>query len=336
LVVARREGYGAGESAGVIVSVILPTYDRLEYLPAAVDSVLNQTYRDFELVIADDGSGPETRRYLESLGDPRVRVLWLPHSGRPSVARNAAIRIACGHYLAFMDSDDIWLPAKLEKQLYGMQGRRWSYTAISIIDTHGRPLSDKNFKPRVPYDGDILEHLLTIEAIVTTPSVMAERSLVDEAGNFDEEQVVNEDYDLWIRLAMRSEVAAITERLVMVRHKESDPQYQGNTIGGYQGWVRLYGKLAGALADPRLRTIARRERARNALQLARTYVADGDDAAARRALRDALSYSWTYPAWIWAAAKTAAPASWRSLYRRLRRRNDPHHPDRDQRLPSAQ
>jgi glycosyltransferase involved in cell wall biosynthesis len=111
------------------ISVILPTFNRMEFLRAAVESVLRQTDPDWELIIADDGSGEETKAYLRSLDDPRVRVLFLAHSGRPSVARNVAIRVARGTYLAFMDSDDIWAPTKLEAQLRAMRttpSRRWS------------------------------------------------------------------------------------------------------------------------------------------------------------------------------------------------------------------
>src|SRR6185437_668849 len=90
-----------------LVSVILPTFNRLGYLQAAVDSVFNQTMRDWELIVADDGSDSETRAYLQSFAEkPRVRVLWLSHSGNPGAVRNAALQCARGEYVAFLDSDD--------------------------------------------------------------------------------------------------------------------------------------------------------------------------------------------------------------------------------------
>jgi GT2 family glycosyltransferase len=303
-----------------LVSVILPVFDRIEFLPAAVDSVIQQTCPDWELIIADDGSGEETRAYLGSLGDPRVRVLWLPHSGRPSIARNAAIGRARGRYIAFMDSDDVWMPTKLAVQLRAMQSspaRRWSYTALTIIDTEGRPVSDTGYQPRIPHDGDIVERLLTLNAIIATPAVMAERGLIDEVGGFDEELTVNEDQDLWLRLAMRSETTAIAEALVAVRVKGGDPRYKGNAIGAAEGWIRLYGKMVACLSNPRLRAIARRRRARHALQLAWLLADGGHPVAARSTLRGAFAYSWTSPSWLWGAAKAAMPAPWRSFYRGL-------------------
>ncbi|HTD61670.1 MAG TPA: glycosyltransferase [Gemmatimonadaceae bacterium] len=261
------------------VSIILPTFNRLEFLGPAIDSVLRQTYTDWELIIADDGSAGETRAYLETLADARVRVLWLGHSGKPSVARNAAMRTARGQYLAFMDSDDVWAPQKLEMQLramLGAPGRRWSYTAIWMIDIEGQTIPDDAYKPRLPYDGDIVERLLTLDALIATPSVMVERSLVDDVGGFDEAITVNEDQDLWLRLAMRSPVAHVAERLTGVRVKRVDPRYPHNDVGSGEGWVRLYGKAAASLQDPRLRAIARRQRAQRARQWARDLAAAGD------------------------------------------------------------
>src|ERR1700754_463468 len=87
------------------VSVVLPTYNRPDYLREAMASVFAQTLDDWELIVADDGSDEETKAYLRGIDDPRVTVLWLAHSGTPSMGRNAAIRQARGDYVAFLDSD---------------------------------------------------------------------------------------------------------------------------------------------------------------------------------------------------------------------------------------
>src|SRR5262245_60280907 len=117
-----------------LVTIVLPTYDRFEFLPSAVQSVFDQTMRDWELVVADDGSGREVRNYLDTLNDDaRVRTLLLPHSGNPGRARNAAIAVARAPYVAFLDSDDVWEPSKLELQLAMMRakdGCDWSYTGV--------------------------------------------------------------------------------------------------------------------------------------------------------------------------------------------------------------
>jgi len=114
------------------VSIVLPTFNRLPYLRAAVDSVFAQSFQDWELIIADDGSDAETSAYLQTVaGMPRVKLLCLPHTGNPPAVRNAALREAHAEYVAFLDSDDIWLPRKLESQLASLRcrpTRKWSYT----------------------------------------------------------------------------------------------------------------------------------------------------------------------------------------------------------------
>jgi glycosyltransferase involved in cell wall biosynthesis len=293
-----------------LVSVILPTFNRLEYVRAAVRSVLRQTHPDWALVIADDGSSDDVRAYLRELGDPRITVLWLPHSGNPSIVRNAAIRSARGTYLAFLDSDDLWEPTKLEVQLRALRAspdRRWSYTAVAQIDPDGRPISNPKLAPWIPYDGSIVEPLLKIEALLATPAVMAERSLVEEAGGFDEGQLFGEDYDLWLRLAMRSEVTVVTERLALVR--TGGLNYGANRIGAYEGWVRLYGKMAACLPDARLRAIARRKRADNSLIVAGFHVAAGNTATVWKTLLGAARYGWRYPRWWVGAARATMRAA---------------------------
>src|SRR5258708_32933603 len=100
------------------ISIILPTFNRLKYLRLAVDSVFAQTFADWELLIADDGSDEETRAYLKGLESlPRVKLIWLSHSGNPSAVRNAALRAARADYIAFLDSDDMWMSTKLERQI---------------------------------------------------------------------------------------------------------------------------------------------------------------------------------------------------------------------------
>jgi glycosyltransferase involved in cell wall biosynthesis len=100
-------------SAVPSLSIILPTFNRVRFLGPTIDSVVAQTHTDWEMIIADDGSGAETREYLQRISDPRVRILWLSHCGNPARVRNAAIETATGSHLAFLDSDDLWAPVEL-------------------------------------------------------------------------------------------------------------------------------------------------------------------------------------------------------------------------------
>ena len=125
------------------VSIVVPTFDRLEYVRPALDSVFAQTFSDWDLIIADDGSGEDLHAYLRDLGSrPRVKVVWLPHRGIPAAVRNAAVREATGTHVAFLDSDDLWAPRKLERQIALLTARPecgWSYTAFRQVDRQGAP-----------------------------------------------------------------------------------------------------------------------------------------------------------------------------------------------------
>src|SRR5580698_1296582 len=257
------------DTAAPTVSVILPTYNRTKYLRLAVESVYAQTYADWEIIIADDGSGEETRDYLRGIAGPRVRIVWLPHSGNPSRVRNAALDAAMGRYVAFLDSDDLWSPAKLEKQLAALHERvnsRWSYSACDQIDANGNPVQKKNPRPIVRPEGWIFEQLLTLQIGIAMPTVVAERSLVAEAGGFDEQQLFGEFHDLCLRLAMKGEVAVVREPLCSVRtHGE---HYSSNRVADHAGWLRLYGKMANSTAVPRLRAHCARMRAATSLKMA--------------------------------------------------------------------
>jgi glycosyltransferase involved in cell wall biosynthesis len=314
------------------VSVILPTFNRLQYLPPAVDSVFTQTFADWELIIADDGSDAETVSYLRKLaGAPRVRFLGLPHTGNPSVVRNRALREARGDYVAFIDSDDVWLPQKLEIQIARQRSSncRWSYTGLSRVDDNGEPLPGDLPARRLICEGSILSQLLTLQVAVATPSVLAERSLLDEVGGFDEQQLFFEEYDLWLRLNLRSEVCAVSQPLVLVRNHNQ--HYSADRVGVYQARFRLLDKIAGLTTGMHLESVIRHERAKTAAALASVHAAAGRRVEALQMLWQSRRGAWQTRGWWSKAAATAGraimPVRLRALLRDLRnykrRRNRP-------------
>ena len=287
-----------------LVSAILPAYNRLAHLRAAVDSIRRQTLHDWEAVIADDGSDTATREYLDAISDSRVHVLRLEHSGNPSAVRNAAIAVARGRFLAFIDSDDLWVAEKLERQLAAMAvhpERRWSYTQVRRIDANGDDAPVEGVVPWRAIETDLVAALLRIEALVATPSLIAERQLVLEAGGFDVSQRFCEDYDLWLRLAMRSPASAIAEPLACVRVHQDN--YSQDRLGAYTGWLRLYEKFAHLLPDPRHRRICRERSAGAALSLATLYRDAGQPAQAHAAFAHAFTRGWTQLRWWPRAAR---------------------------------
>jgi glycosyltransferase involved in cell wall biosynthesis len=318
------------------VSVILPTFNRLQYLRPAVDSVFAQTFEDWELVIADDGSASATSSYLETVSShPRVRLMRLPHTGNPSIVRNAALRAARGEYIAFMDSDDVWLPRKLEIQLEALRASRcrWSYTALTRVNAAGEVMPRESPGRRRTPGGSILKQLLALEVAVATPAVMAERSLMSEVGGFDEQQLFFEEYDLWLRLNARAEVCAVVEPLVLVRNHEQ--HYSADRMGVYQARLALLDKVERSGAGADLVAVLKIERAKTAAALAAILATLDRPAQALKMLWRGRSCALQSRSGLVRAAVTAAraiaPAWLRSLvrhYRRGRNESSASHPQR--------
>jgi glycosyltransferase involved in cell wall biosynthesis len=290
------------------VSIILPTFNRTRLLRLAVDSVFAQTFTDWDLIVADDGSSEETQAYLRGIESPRVQPLFLAHSGSPSRVRNAALGVATGKYVAFIDSDDLWQPNKLERQLALMQSEQgcgWSYTAFTIIDADGTPLASERNRRWAPFSGNIFTEVVRTSASIRTPAVLASTKLVRAVGAFDEAIDRSEDYDLWMRLALQSPVCVVDNPLVLVRRhagnqKTEDPR-------AYVARDYSLRKLARHVTGTR-RRLLEEERSRNALALAGEIAARGGRWSALAAVGKSLPFSWKYPRWWYGGAKAVARA----------------------------
>ena len=184
-----------------MISVVIPTYNRLPLLKQAVESVVAQIGTNWELIIVDDGSTDDTSGYLTHLCDERIRSISVPHGGNVARVRNIGAQLASGQYLAFLDSDDLWLSGKLEIQMDEMlrAGVRWSYTRYEHIDGLGRIIP---FRSGVwtPLSGKIALQVITGEASTTVCSVLVEKELFNGVGGFDEDPGLREDHDLMVRL----------------------------------------------------------------------------------------------------------------------------------------
>jgi glycosyltransferase involved in cell wall biosynthesis len=239
-----------------------------------------------------------------------VQVLRLPHSGNPSRVRNAALGAAAGKYVAFLDSDDVWSPRKLEKQLAALSAAsrcRWSYTACDRIDADGELLAPE-LQPANPVrSGRIFEQLLALEVSVAMPTLIAERSLIDEAGAFDEEQLYGEFHDLCLRLSMHSDVVGISEVLCSVR--AHDEHYSADRAAAHRAWMGLYEKFRALAPTAAARNCCDRMRARAALDLAALQAAERDVPRVWRTLSAGKVWSWRRPSFWY--------RYWRALLRPL-------------------
>ena len=202
------------------VSVIIPTYNRAALVQEAVASVLAQTYRDFELLVVDDCSTDGTREALAAWGG-ETQVLRLPARRGVSVARNAGIAAARGEWLAFLDSDDLWLTEKLARQMAFMGDQPRLLLSQTEETWVRRGLRVNPPRTHKKEGGPIF--LRSLERCLVSPSaVVLHRRLIDAHGGFDEDLPAAEDYDLWLRLSWRYEVGLLPEPLVIKRGGHED------------------------------------------------------------------------------------------------------------------
>ncbi len=203
------------------ISVVIPAYNSRAFIPDAIDSVLGQTYRDFEIIIVDDGSTDAIGELIEARY-PDARCLRIEHGG-PSRARNTGIRNARGEFIAFLDADDIWLPTKLEKQIEYFDGHpdvAMVFTENHYFDDSGT--IDYSFKldKRILMKGNVPANIFLYSG-VATPTVIVRKNVFDEVGYFDEELSIAEDDNLWIRISSKYEVGLIDEILVKIRRNHA-------------------------------------------------------------------------------------------------------------------
>lgn len=194
-----------------LVSVIIPTFNRAEVVARAVNSVLNQTFKDFECIVVDDGSTDETGSVLLEFAD-KIKLIKTENRG-VSAARNLGAELAKGMYIAFLDSDDEWKPQKLQKQLDFMQKSGFRITQTDETWVRNGKFVNKSAKYIRP-SGYIFYNCLEVCA-VTPSSVMMEKTLFFEYGGFDETFPVCEDYDLWLRMSLRENFGLIDEPLII-------------------------------------------------------------------------------------------------------------------------
>lgn len=255
------------------VSIVLPTYNRLPLLREAVGSVRAQTFEDWELIVLDDGSDDGTVAYLWALAgeDPRIVPVPLPHIGRLSRLRNEGIRRARGEWVAFLDSDDAWRADKLQAHMDAHRAHpqaRWSYSGRSIVDADGQPLPEGRFVPPFqPHSGWIVHRLLTHEAQLAAPTLVMERALLREVGGQDESLAFCADYDLGLRMAVRSECICLPEPLVRVRVHAASSTFRRVEVS--EAFIQVYRNFADAHGSPEVRRLCHQQEAFYADKIAR-------------------------------------------------------------------
>jgi len=227
------------------ISVVIPTQNRAEFLRAAIQSVLNQTFQDFEIIIIDDASVDETANVVQGFKDPRI--WYVRHETRrgQGATRNAGIRQTSGEYVALLDDDDEWLPEKLERQAVVLDRSPLKvglvYTGFSKIDTNSRQLIH-TFIPKKR--GSIFNDMCTDNWVGTCSTVMLRKQCFDVVGLFDESLAAGADWDLWLRISKEFDIEYLAEALVWYRvHGHSISTNHDSQIQGVEGLLRKHGQV---------------------------------------------------------------------------------------------
>ncbi|GJL56732.1 MAG: glycosyl transferase [Nitrospirales bacterium] len=197
------------------VSVVIPTCQRPIPLRRAIESVLAQTFQDFELIVIDDASGDSTGQVVESMTDARIRYICHETNKGGSAARNTGIRNARGAYIAFLDDDDEWLPEKLAAQCAVLDNSPAKigivYTGYTRIDrTSGKVLSLRIPKKK----GDLHDALQLENCLGSTSSVLVKKECFETVGLFDESLPSFQDYDMWLRISKHFHITYVNEILL--------------------------------------------------------------------------------------------------------------------------
>ena len=207
---------------GPVVSVIIPTYNRALTIGRAIMSVLNQTYHDFEIIVIDDASTDNTKEKVNSLSDIRIKYISHSENKGAAAARNTGIKKAKGKYIAFLDSDDEWLPQKLKEQVNTIMG---TTEKVGVVYTGTyRMIKDKIYyipNPKIDKkEGDIYRNLLLGKYLIPTPSAMVKKSVFEKLGVFDETLLALEELDLWLRISKQFHFEYISVPLVISHYTE--------------------------------------------------------------------------------------------------------------------
>lgn len=205
------------------ISIIMPCYNAEKSIKASIDSVYRQTFKDFELIVVNDGSTDNSFKVLKKLADgyTGLRVIDQPNKG-PGPARNRGLREAVGQFIAFLDSDDSWHPDCLDKLHRALQ--KDPDAAISYCGWQNIGLSPQRSKPFVPpnYEKPDKIEMLLRGCRWPIHSALTRKSVVDAIGGFDEQWSSCMDYDLWLRIASFNKIILVPEVLAYYHHHDGD------------------------------------------------------------------------------------------------------------------
>jgi glycosyltransferase involved in cell wall biosynthesis len=205
-----------------LISIVTPTFNRATLLADTIESVLTQTYTNWEMVIADDGSTDETRQLIASVSDPRINFHCFDHSANYAIARNRGLRLCSGSHIAFLDSDDLWPPNKLTDAAKILTSHHPSQFILSNVRLFGdNVVQSPAFESR--YDVFLFDDLIHERNIVFYPSTLVfRRDILAALGQLDESMPTGADHDFILRMSSQFRGAFLGDRLAFIRKHASN------------------------------------------------------------------------------------------------------------------
>jgi glycosyltransferase involved in cell wall biosynthesis len=200
----------------VLISVVIPVYNGEKTIQQTINSVLNQTFKDWELIIIDDGSQDSTVKIIREIEDSRIRIFSYDNGGL-ALSRNRGIDHAEGEYITFLDADDLWTPDKLEAQFQALQENPEAMVAYSWTDYIDESSQFLHSGRHITINGNIYQHLLVNNFLENGSNPLIRKQALNQVGEFDTSLKAGEDWDMWLRLAAHYQFVAVPLPQILYR-----------------------------------------------------------------------------------------------------------------------
>ena len=219
------------------VSIAIPSYNHGKYISETIESILNQTFQDFEIIITDDGSTDNTVEVIKSFKDDRIKLFVFEENQGACKALNNCIINSKGKYFAYISSDDVWENDKIEKQVKYLDENPSTpvvFTKVKIIDEESNQFTETDhyyysiFEQENRPRSEWLNHFFYFGNIICHPSIMIKRSVYDEIGLYNERLVNMPDFDMWVRLSMKYNIHILDEKLTKFRVRKDEKNVSGD------------------------------------------------------------------------------------------------------------
>lgn len=324
-VLTRQGAAASNHPANPLVSVVIPAYNVAPYISETLESVFAQTFRNFEVIVVNDGS-PDTEEFERAIKPYLGRIRYLKQENQgASVARNTGVVVAEGDYIAFLDADDLWLPGYLEEQMAFIRSRGCDLacadaTFFGNSTNEQRTYMEVLMKDAAPADDVTFLQLVDAQRSLITSGIVARRQPMIDIGLFDEALRNAQDLDLWLRLALHGARLSY-QRRVLLKYRCRPDGLTGDAINSHRRELRVFDKIETSYAlsaEEREKVLAviRNRRALLEFELGKLHAAQGNLVSARESFKTADRLRQTWKTRFAVRLETLAPGLLQFICRR--------------------